>query len=150
MAFLDDEDEDMPGTPFNLTQPYITGRAFGGATLDLLTIASFYNPMVIKVINTIIFGGASLELERILAEGTGLIGGDNISASKVCSNQAAVVHIPIEGSALSIHAVNYESYETELYNASREFERKILQTEFKLERFCLDAVALLSYANLTV
>lgn len=34
-------------------------------------ITSFFNPVIVNVFRTMIFGGASLELEKILAEGAG-------------------------------------------------------------------------------
>lgn len=111
--FLDDEDTDLPGTEFYQTQPYASGRAFAASVLDLLMITSFFNPTITKVIHTIIFGGASLELERIMAEGAGLIGGPNISKQAEIKDQVSIVQESVEGSPLSIHAVSRQHPQAE-------------------------------------
>ncbi|XP_055331309.1 calcium-activated potassium channel slo-1-like isoform X2 [Paramacrobiotus metropolitanus] len=103
VMFLDEEDTDLPGTEFYMTQPYCCGRAFAASVLDLLMITSFFNPTLTKVIHTIIFGGASLELERIMAEGAGLIGGENISKPADVTNQVSVIQEEIREGSLSSH-----------------------------------------------
>ncbi|OQV15848.1 Calcium-activated potassium channel subunit alpha-1 [Hypsibius exemplaris] len=103
VQFLDDRDEDLPGTEFYLSQPYIGGSAFTASVLDLLMVTCFFNPTVMKCIHTIIFGGASLELERIMAEGAGLIGGAKISQPAQNKNQVSVDLVTIKSSPLGIH-----------------------------------------------
>ncbi|OQV21010.1 Calcium-activated potassium channel slowpoke [Hypsibius exemplaris] len=102
--FLDQDDDDKPGTEFYMTQPYACGRAFAGTVLDLLMITSFFNPVIVNVFRTMIFGGASLELEKILAEGAGLIGGTNISKPAQLKNQVLVNQFSISSGPLSVHA----------------------------------------------
>ncbi|XP_055349050.1 calcium-activated potassium channel slo-1-like [Paramacrobiotus metropolitanus] len=84
--FLDQDDDDLPGTEFYMTQPYACGRCFSGILLDLLMIKPFFNPVIVNVFRTMIFGGASLELEKILAEGAGMIDGANISKPAMVKN----------------------------------------------------------------
>ena len=68
-------------------------------------VTSFFNPTVVKSIHAIIFGGASLELERIMAEGAGLIGGANISRSAKNKDQVSVMQLDVKEGPLTIHAV---------------------------------------------
>ena len=77
VVFLDDDDTDSSTREFYLTQPYSGGRAFTSSVLDLLMILSFFDPFLISVVEGLIFGPMSKDLENVLAEGTGLIGGDN-------------------------------------------------------------------------
>ncbi|XP_055332733.1 calcium-activated potassium channel slowpoke-like [Paramacrobiotus metropolitanus] len=102
--FLDQDDDDLPGTEFYMTQPYACGRCFSGTVLDLLMITSFFNPVIVNVFRTMIFGGASLELEKILAEGAGMIGGANISKPAMVKNQVIVNQFSISSGPLSVHA----------------------------------------------
>ena len=104
--FLDDDDEDLPGTEFYLTQPYSGGRAFSCSVLDLLMITSFFNPFIYRVLHSIIFGGSSLELEQIMAEGAGLIG-PSLSENAENGDQIQVVQIRLdqENGPLSHHTV---------------------------------------------
>ena len=69
-------------------------------------VTCFFNPTTMKSIHTIIFGGSSLELERIMAEGAGLIGGERISKSSLNKDQVSVELIRVRSSPLGIHVVN--------------------------------------------
>lgn len=106
VQFLEDDDTDLPGTEFYLSHPYAGGRAFASSVLDLLMISSFFDPSIIKVFHAMIFGGASLELERIIAEGAGLIGGEDISRPAEMRGQIIVVQFPLDSGPLRIHSVN--------------------------------------------
>ena len=94
-VFLDDDDEDLPKRDFYLTQPYSGGRAFAASVLDLLMIMAFFNPFLVQVVESIIFGGVSPELQRVLAEGIGLIGGQGISTSARDTSQVRVVQLRV-------------------------------------------------------
>ncbi|OQV23876.1 Calcium-activated potassium channel slo-1 [Hypsibius exemplaris] len=80
VQFLDpDDDDDDPDTGFFATEPFACGTAFTASVLDSLMSMVYFNPSAFRVIRALIFGGASSELEEILAEGAGLIGGAQLS-----------------------------------------------------------------------
>ncbi|GAU89408.1 hypothetical protein RvY_01959 [Ramazzottius varieornatus] len=73
VVFLDDDDTDSSTREFYLTQPYSEGRAFTNSVLDLLMVMCFFDPFLVSVVEGMIFGPISKELENVLAEGDGLI-----------------------------------------------------------------------------
>ena len=91
VQFLDQDDDDDPDTELYLTQPFACGTAFAVSVLDSLmstvtffqTISLFFNHLfqtyfnqnALTLIRSLITGGATPELELILAEGAGLRGG---------------------------------------------------------------------------
>ena len=98
---LDQDDDDDPDTELYLTQPFACGTAFAVSVLDSLmstvsksflmvffnyfTVFNFqlfnflpqtyFNQNALTLIRSLITGGATPELELILAEGAGLRGG---------------------------------------------------------------------------
>ena len=125
VQFLESDDigEDLPGTEFYLTQPYAGGRAFATSVLDMLMITSFFTPSIVKIFHSLVFGGASLELERLLAEGAGLIGGPGISKTTKAHNQVLVVQIPVDSPSFRVYAVRILSISksTPFYNICLSF-----------------------------
>lgn len=90
VQFLDQDDDDDPDTELYLTQPFACGTAFAVSVLDslmstviFLNMALFFNHLfqtyfnqnALTLIRSLITGGATPELELILAEGAGLRGG---------------------------------------------------------------------------
>ena len=94
VQFLDQDDDDDPDTELYLTQPFACGTAFAVSVLDslmstvrmqyldtcilnLLTtlLQTYFNQNALTLIRSLITGGATPELELILAEGAGLRGG---------------------------------------------------------------------------
>ena len=99
VQFLDQDDDDDPDTELYLTQPFACGTAFAVSVLDSLmsTVSRFFtgffsmyslfnfqffslpqtyfNQNALTLIRSLITGGATPELELILAEGAGLRGG---------------------------------------------------------------------------
>lgn len=95
VQFLDQDDDDDPDTELYLTQPFACGTAFAVSVLDsLMSTVSFvmivvivniywqsclfqtyFNQNALTLIRSLITGGATPELELILAEGAGLRGG---------------------------------------------------------------------------
>lgn len=99
VQFLDQDDDDDPDTELYLTQPFACGTAFAVSVLDslmstvsrkyfsfLVTTINFtsylyfffqtyFNQNALTLIRSLITGGATPELELILAEGAGLRGG---------------------------------------------------------------------------
>lgn len=100
VQFLDQDDDDDPDTELYLTQPFACGTAFAVSVLDSLMstvctlpseldfrgknfnvlivvrrLQTYFNQNALTLIRSLITGGATPELELILAEGAGLRGG---------------------------------------------------------------------------
>ncbi|XP_071105807.1 calcium-activated potassium channel slowpoke-like isoform X6 [Haliotis cracherodii] len=75
VQFLDQDDDDDPDTELYMTQPFACGTAFAVSVLDSLMSTSYFNDNALTLIRTLITGGATPELEQILAEGAGMKGG---------------------------------------------------------------------------
>ncbi|KAK7601146.1 hypothetical protein V9T40_008587 [Parthenolecanium corni] len=81
VQFLDQDDDDDPDTELYLTQPFACGTAFAVSVLDSLMSTTYFNQNALTLIRSLITGGATPELELILAEGAGLRGGYTTSDS---------------------------------------------------------------------
>ncbi|ESO01730.1 hypothetical protein HELRODRAFT_112655 [Helobdella robusta] len=79
VQFLDQDDEDDPGTELYITQPFACGTAFAVSVLDSLMSTTYFNENALTLIRTLITGGATPELEQILAEGIGMRGNNTPS-----------------------------------------------------------------------
>ena len=99
VQFLDQDDDDDPDTELYLTQPFACGTAFAVSVLDslmstvslepkdnidlcyynhcnhMISFQTYFNQNALTLIRSLITGGATPELELILAEGAGLRGG---------------------------------------------------------------------------
>ncbi|XP_074593163.1 calcium-activated potassium channel slo isoform X4 [Brevipalpus obovatus] len=75
VQFLDQDDDDDPDTELYITQPFACGTAFAVSVLDSLMSTTYFNANALTLIRSLITGGATPELELILAEGAGLRGG---------------------------------------------------------------------------
>ncbi|KAF7639871.1 hypothetical protein Mgra_00000791 [Meloidogyne graminicola] len=60
---------ELPDTELYLTQPFACGTAFAISVLDSLMSTTYFNDSALTLIRTLVTGGATPELERILAEG---------------------------------------------------------------------------------
>ncbi|KRX81498.1 Calcium-activated potassium channel slo-1 [Trichinella nativa] len=79
VQFLDQDDEDDPNTELYLTQPFTCGKAFAISVLDSLMSTTYFNDSALTLIRTLVTGGATPELEGILAEGGDLRGAPSTS-----------------------------------------------------------------------
>eukprot|EP00063_Salmo_salar_P035693 XP_014010528.1 PREDICTED: calcium-activated potassium channel subunit alpha-1-like isoform X2 [Salmo salar] len=75
VQFLDQDDDDDPDTELYLTQPFACGTAFAVSVLDSLMSATYFNDNILTLIRTLVTGGATPELEALLAEENALQGG---------------------------------------------------------------------------
>ncbi|XP_044514974.1 calcium-activated potassium channel subunit alpha-1 [Gracilinanus agilis] len=75
VQFLDQDDDDDPDTELYLTQPFACGTAFAVSVLDSLMSATYFNDNILTLIRTLVTGGATPELEALLAEENSLRGG---------------------------------------------------------------------------
>ncbi|KAL3125406.1 hypothetical protein niasHT_002134 [Heterodera trifolii] len=104
VQFLDQDDDDDPDTELYLTQPFACGTAFAISVLDSLMSTTYFNDSALTLIRTLVTGGATPELELILAEGAGLRGGystpDTLANRDRCRiAQIALSDQPYEGIA---------------------------------------------------
>ncbi|XP_013413785.1 calcium-activated potassium channel subunit alpha-1 isoform X2 [Lingula anatina] len=86
VQFLDQDDDDDPDTELYMTQPFACGTAFAVSVLDSLMSTTYFNDNALTLIRTLITGGATPELEQILAEGAGMRGG--FSTPDILSNRS--------------------------------------------------------------
>uniref|UniRef100_A0AC35TLF4 BK channel n=1 Tax=Rhabditophanes sp. KR3021 TaxID=114890 RepID=A0AC35TLF4_9BILA len=102
VQFLDQDDDDDPDTELYLTQPFACGTAFAISVLDSLMSTTYFNDSALTLIRTLVTGGATPELELILAEGAGLRGGysttETMQNRERCRiSQIALADTPYEG-----------------------------------------------------
>ncbi|XP_048842607.1 calcium-activated potassium channel subunit alpha-1-like isoform X15 [Brienomyrus brachyistius] len=74
VQFLDQDDDDDPDTELYMTQPFACGTAFAVSVLDSLMSATYFNDKSLTLIRTLVTGGATPELEGLLAEENALRG----------------------------------------------------------------------------
>jgi len=96
VQFIDpDDDDDDPDTELYLTQPFACGTAFAVSVLDSLMATTYFNPNALTLIRSLITGGATQELEQILAEGAGLRGGYSTPRTLNNRDRCRVGQVPI-------------------------------------------------------
>jgi potassium large conductance calcium-activated channel subfamily M alpha protein 1 len=95
VQFLDQDDDDDPGTELYITQPFACGTAFAVSVLDSLMSTTYFNDNALTLIRTLITGGATPELEQILAEGVGMIGGGMTVEAQACRHRCRVTQIAL-------------------------------------------------------
>lgn len=105
VQFLDQDDEDDPNTELYLTQPFACGTAFAVSVLDSLMSTTYFNANALTLIRSLVTGGATPELELILAEGAGLRGGCTTPDTLSMRNRCRVGQISLYDEPLSKFAV---------------------------------------------
>lgn len=95
VQFLDQDDEDDPNTELYLTQPFACGTAFAVSVLDSLMSTTYFNANALTLIRSLVTGGATPELELILAEGAGLRGGCTTPETLAMRNRCRVGQISL-------------------------------------------------------
>ncbi|PAA75156.1 hypothetical protein BOX15_Mlig030539g2, partial [Macrostomum lignano] len=74
IQFLDQEDDDADEEEIYNSQPYACGNAFTAGVLDSLMSTVFHNMNAMTLIRTLVTGGATPEMEVLMAEGLNLDG----------------------------------------------------------------------------
>jgi len=96
VQFIDpDDDDDDPDTELYLTQPFACGTVFAVSVLDSLMSTTYFNPNALTLIRSLITGGATHELEQILAEGAGLRGGYSTPKTLNNRDRCRIGQVPI-------------------------------------------------------
>lgn len=103
VQFLDQDDDDDPDTELYLTQPFACGTAFAVSVLDSLMSTTYFNANALTLIRSLITGGATPELELILAEGAGLRGGYSTSETLKNRDRCRVGQISLSEGPLAKH-----------------------------------------------
>ncbi|XP_070544716.1 calcium-activated potassium channel subunit alpha-1-like isoform X26 [Ptychodera flava] len=101
VQFLDQDDDDDPDTELYVTQPFACGTAFAVSVLDSLMSATYFNDNALTLIRTLITGGATPELEQILAEGAGMRGGYTTPQLLCNRDRCRVAQLPVYEGPLS-------------------------------------------------
>ncbi|XP_063713323.1 calcium-activated potassium channel subunit alpha-1-like isoform X4 [Symsagittifera roscoffensis] len=99
--YLDQDDDDDPDTELYMTQPFATGTTFAISVLDSIMSAAYFNPKALTLIRTLVTGGATPELELILAEGAGMRGGYTSGESLKNRDRCRVAQLPVYDGAFS-------------------------------------------------
>ena len=112
VVFLDQDDDDDPNIDLYMTQPFACGTSFAISVLDSLMSATYFNENALTILrgkirrhafdkffavfSALITGGATPELEKILAEGAGMTQGSN--SKEVLNNRRRprVVLLPVQ------------------------------------------------------
>merc|ERR1719259_133055 len=102
VQFLDQDDDDDPDTELYLTQPFACGTAFAVSVLDSLMSTTYFNQNALTLIRSLITGGATPELELILAEGAGLRGGYSTPETLANRDRCRVGQISLSDGPLAI------------------------------------------------
>ena len=95
VQFLDQDDEDDPDTELYLTQPFACGTSFAVSVLDSLMSTTYFNANALTLIRSLVTGGATPELELILAEGAGLRGGCATADTLAIRNRCRVGQVSL-------------------------------------------------------
>ena len=106
VQFLDQDDDDDPDTELYLTQPFACGTAFAVSVLDSLMSTTYFNANALTLIRSLITGGATPELELILAEGAGLRGGYSTADSLKNRDRCRVGMLSLNDGPLSKYGDN--------------------------------------------
>ncbi|RWS16685.1 calcium-activated potassium channel slowpoke-like protein [Dinothrombium tinctorium] len=106
VQFLDQDDDDDPDTELYLTQPFACGTAFAVSVLDSLMSTTYFNANALTLIRSLITGGATPELELILAEGAGLRGGYSTSETLANRDRCRVGQISLYDGPLAQYGEN--------------------------------------------
>ncbi|RWS31725.1 calcium-activated potassium channel slowpoke-like isoform X13 [Leptotrombidium deliense] len=108
VQFLDQTDDDDPDAELYLSQPFACGTAFAVSVLDSLMSTTYFNSNALTLIRSLITGGATPELELLLAEGAGLRGGYSTPETLANRDRCKVGQI-------SLYDSPYDQYESTKY-----------------------------------
>ena len=99
------------------TLPFASGMAMARGVLDSLMSATYFNASALKLLRLLVTGGATIDLEKSLAEGAGLRGGYTTQELEESKNRIRVEEIVLRESRWSRYAENGVKY-ADLYIAA--------------------------------
>jgi len=99
------------------TLPFASGTAMARGILDSLMSATYFNASALKLLRQWVTGGATIELEKSLAEGAGLRGGYSTPEIEQAKNRIRVEEIVLKDSPWSRFA-EYGARFSDLFSAA--------------------------------
>ena len=102
------------------TLPFASGTAMARGVLDSLMSATYFNASLLKVLRLLVTGGATIELEKSLAEGAGLRGGYSTEELEESKNRIRVEEIVLRESQWARYAENGARFMDLFVTAMRE------------------------------
>lgn len=121
VQFLEQEEEEDEGGELFMTQPFACGTAFTVSVLDSLMSTAYFNESALTLIRSLVTGGSTPLLEKILAEGVGMRGGNTSSMSQACRERCRLAQLTLTGNALGKFAVQGTPFEKLFLAALREY-----------------------------
>ena len=88
------------------TLPFASGMAMARGLLDSLMSATYFNASALKLLRLIVTGGATIDLEKSLAEGAGLRGGYSTPELEQSKNRIRVEEVKLRESPWARYAEN--------------------------------------------
>ncbi|XP_055351257.1 calcium-activated potassium channel slowpoke-like isoform X2 [Paramacrobiotus metropolitanus] len=79
-----------------LMEPYMCGQTVTISALDSLVCTSYFTPLAVAVVEHLLYGFQSPLMESYLAEGVGLMGGDEYSPDKLSDCNIRIRLIPVK------------------------------------------------------
>lgn len=149
VQFLDQEDDDE-GDELFMTQPFACGTAFTISVLDSLMSTAYFNDSALTLIRSLVTGGTTPHLEKILAEGAGMRGGKPATSNPACRERCRVAQLTLNGSALSRFAVEGTPFENLFLAALREYGIMIIGIYRLLRRSYHRETAEVSYRRFVI
>ncbi|VDO12765.1 unnamed protein product [Rodentolepis nana] len=120
VQFLEQEEEEDGGELF-MTQPFACGTAFTISVLDSLMSTAYFNESALTLIRSLVTGGSTPLLEKILAEGAGMRGGTLSSTNQASRDRCRLAQLTLTGSTLGKFAVQGTPFEKLFLGALREY-----------------------------
>ena len=118
VRYLDDQEMHMSDhLELYKTLPFASGTAMAKGILDSLMSATYFNASALKLLRQLVTGGATIELEKSLAEGAGLRGGYSTPELEVAKNRIRVDEIILRESQWSRYA-EYGARFSDLFSAA--------------------------------
>ncbi|BHF72752.1 Calcium-activated potassium channel subunit alpha-1 [Sparganum proliferum] len=111
VQFLDQEDEDDGSGELFMTQPFACGTAFTVSVLDSLMSTAYFNESALTLIRSLVTGGSTPYLEKMLSDGMGMRGGNSSLNSLGCRDRCRVAQLALTGEAFSRFTTEGSVYE---------------------------------------
>ena len=107
VRYLDDQEMYLSDhIELSKTLPFASGTAMARGVLDSLMSATYFNASLLKLLRLLVTGGATIHLEKSLAEGAGLRGGYSTEELEQSKNRIRVEEILLRESRWARYAEN--------------------------------------------
>ena len=127
VRYLDDQEMYLSDhIELSKTLPFASGTAMARGVLDSLMSATYFNASLLKLLRLLVTGGATIHLEKSLAEGAGLRGGYSTEELEQSKNRIRVEEIVLRESRWARYAEN----------GARQTCQRCLTSRFTLAQMC--------------